>query len=254
MSEITRAEYCAVAIADTFAGDGEILVSPIGLLPQIGARLAKATSAPDLLMTDGVAPLVANVLPVSGDDRPAPVVEGWLPYRKVFELLWWGRRHVMMGATQIDRFGNQNIACIGPHEKPKAMLLGMRGAPGNTISHPTSYWVPNHSTKTFVPKVDVVSGLGYDRAAALGRHAARFHDVRRVVSNLGVFDFATPDHRMRVASLHPGVTRDELIAATGFELAIAADVPATRAPSGEELRWLRELIDPEGQRNSEVRA
>jgi acyl CoA:acetate/3-ketoacid CoA transferase beta subunit len=254
MSEVTRAEICAVAIADTFAGDGEIFVSPIGLLPQIGARLAKATSAPDLLMTDGVAPLLANVLPVSGDDRPAPVVEGWLPYRKVFELLWWGRRHVMMGATQIDRFGNQNIACIGPHEKPKAMLLGMRGAPGNTISHPTSYWVPNHSTKTFVPKVDVVSGLGYDRAAALGPTAARFHDVRRVVSNLGVFDFATPDHRMRLASLHPGVSREEVVTNTGFELAIAAEVPTTRGPTAEELRWLREVIDPESLRDSEVRA
>lgn len=254
MSAVTRAEICATAIADTFAGDGEIFVSPIGLLPQIGARLAKLTSAPDLLMTDGVAPLLANVLPVSGDDRPAPVVEGWLPYRKVFELLWWGRRHVMMGATQIDRFGNQNIACIGDHARPKAMLLGMRGAPGNTISHPTSYWVPNHSTKTFVPKVDVVSGLGYDRAAALGPAAARFHDVRRVVSNLGVFDFRTPDHRMRVASLHPGVSREELVASTGFELAIAADVPTTRAPSPDELRWLREVIDPENLRESEVRA
>jgi acyl CoA:acetate/3-ketoacid CoA transferase beta subunit len=254
MSDPSRAEICAAAIADTFAADGETFVSPIGLLPQIGARLAKATSAPDLMMTDGVAPLVANVLPVSGDDRPAPVVEGWLPYRKVFELLWWGRRHVMMGATQIDKFGNQNIACIGPHEKPKAMLLGMRGAPGNTISHATSYWVPNHSTKTFVPKVDVVSGLGYDRAAALGPKAARFHDVRRVVSNLGVFDFATPDHRMRVASLHPGVSRQDVAAATGFELVFDGEPPVTRTPSAAELSLLRELIDPERARDSEVRA
>jgi acyl CoA:acetate/3-ketoacid CoA transferase beta subunit len=254
MSAPSRAEICAVAIADTFAGDGEVLVSPIGLLPQIGARLAKLTSAPDLLMTDGVAPLLANVLPVSGNDRPAPVVEGWLPYRKVFELLWWGRRHVMMGATQIDRYGNQNIACIGDHAKPRAMLLGMRGAPGNTISHATSYWVPNHSTKTFVPKVDVVSGLGYDRAAALGPSAARFHDIRRVVSNLGVFDFATPEHRMRLVSLHPGVTREEVVANTGFELVLGAVPAQTRAPSAAELRWLREVIDPESSRDSEVRA
>lgn len=254
MSDASRAEICATAIADTFAGDGEIFVSPIGLLPQIGARLAKATSAPDLLMTDGVAPLVANVLPVSGDDRPAPVVEGWLPYRKVFELLWWGRRHVMMGASQIDRFGNQNIVCIGDHARPKSMLLGMRGAPGNTISHATSYWVPNHSTRIFVPQVDVVSGMGYDRAAALGPRAARFHDVRRVVSNLGVFDFATPDHCMRVVSLHPGVTREEVVASTGFELLLPDAVPATRAPTGAELRWLREVIDPERLRDGEVRA
>jgi acyl CoA:acetate/3-ketoacid CoA transferase beta subunit len=156
MTEATRAEVCAVAIAETFRGDGEVLVSPIGLLPQIGARLARATFEPDLQMTDGVAPLLANVLPVSGDAQVEPVVEGWLPYRKVFDNLWSGRRHVMMGATQNDRYGNQNIACIGDYERPKAQLLGMRGAPGNTINHPTSYWVPNHSTKTFVEKVDVV--------------------------------------------------------------------------------------------------
>jgi acyl CoA:acetate/3-ketoacid CoA transferase beta subunit len=254
MSGASRAEVCAVAIAEAFRGDGEILVSPIGTLPAIGARLARATFAPDLLMTDGVAPLVANVLPVSGDDRPEPVVEGWLPYRGVFDLLWSGRRHVMMGATQIDRHGNQNIACIGDHAAPKAQLLGMRGAPGNTINHTTSYWVPNHSAKVFVEKVDVVSGIGYDRARALGKTAARFHEIRRVVSNLGVFDFTTPDRRMRLASVHPGVAVDHVVEQTGFELVIERSVPTTRAPTDAELRLLREVIDPAGLGASEVRA
>jgi acyl CoA:acetate/3-ketoacid CoA transferase beta subunit len=252
MSGATRAEVCAVAIAEAFRGDGEVLVSPIGTLPMIGARLAKATFAPDVLMTDGVAPLVANVLPVSGEDRPEPVIEGWLPYRQVFELLWSGRRHVMMGATQIDRYGNQNIACIGDYSRPKAQLLGMRGAPGNTINHPTSYWVPNHSVKVFVEKVDVVTGIGYDRAAALGPRASRFHEIRRVVSNLGVFDFDTPDHRMRLASLHPGVALDEVVEQTGFELVVPGAIPETRSPTPEELRLIRELIDPEGVGRREV--
>jgi acyl CoA:acetate/3-ketoacid CoA transferase beta subunit len=254
MSDATRAEVCAVAIAETFRGDGEVLISPIGTLPQIGAKLAKLTFEPDLLMTDGVAPLLANVLPVSGKDRPDPVVEGWLPYRRVFDLLWSGRRHVMMGATQIDRFGNQNIACIGDYAKPKAQLLGMRGAPGNTINHATSYWVPGHSDRVFVEKVDVVTGIGYDRAAALGPAASRFHEIRRVVSNLGVFDFATSDHRMRLASVHPGVTIDEVKRNTAFELVIPADVPTTRTPTEPELRLLREVIDPGGAGNAEVRA
>jgi len=253
MSPATRAEVCAVAIAETFRGDGEVLVSPIGTLPQIGARLARLTFEPDLLMTDGVAPLLANVLPVSGPDRPDPVVEGWLPYRKVFDNLWSGRRHVMMGATQIDRYGNQNIACIGDYAKPKAQLLGMRGAPGNTINHTTSYWVPGHSDRVFVPKVDVVTGIGYDRAAALGPVASRFHEIRRVVSSLGVFDFQTEDHRMRLASVHPGVSVEEVVANTGFELAVPDRVPETRAPTDEELRVLREVIDPEGVGAGEVR-
>ena len=254
MSGFTRAEICAVAIAETFRGDGEVLVSPIGTLPMIGARLAKLTFEPDLLLTDGVASLVANVQPVGGARGPEPIVEGWMPYRSVFDVLWAGRRHVMMGATQVDRFGNQNISCIGPFERPKAMLLGMRGAPGNTLNHPTSYWVPNHSTQTFVEKVDVVSGIGYDRAAALGGTVARFHEIRRVVSNLGVFDFATPDHTMRLASAHPGVSTGEVVENTGFELVVPGDVPQTREPTDEELKIIREVLDPDGLGSREVRA
>ena len=253
MSEFTRAEACAVAIAETFRGDGEILVSPIGTLPLIGARLAKLTFEPDILLTDGVAAIVANVQPVGGAPGPEPIVESWMPYRSVFDTLWSGRRHVMMGATQIDRFGNQNIACIGAFEKPKAQLLGMRGAPGNTLNHPTSYWIPNHSTKVFVEEVDVVSGVGYDRAAALGERAARFHEIRRVVSNLGVFDFDTPDHSMRLASVHAGVGVEEVVENTSFELVIDGEIPETRAPTDRELEIIREVLDPKGIAAREVK-
>lgn len=253
MTDVTRAEVCAVAIAEAFRGDGEILASPIGNLPAIGARLAKLTFEPDLLMSDGISMLLASVPPV-GAKGPAPVVEGWVPYRTIFDIVWSGRRHVMMGATQIDRFGNQNIACIGPFEKPKAQLLGMRGAPGNTINHKTSYWIPNHGPKSFVAKVDVVSGVGYDRAAALGKAGSRFHNIRRVISNLGVFDFDTPDHSMRVVSVHPGVKVDEVVQNTGFALNVPATVPETRLPTDEELRLIREVIDPNGVGNKELKA
>ncbi len=253
MTDFTRAEQCATAIAETFRGDGEILVSPIGNLPALGARLAKLTFEPDILMTDGVASIVETVQPLGGVDGPEPVVESWMPYRSVFDCVWSGRRHVMMGATQIDRFGNQNIACIGDFAKPKAQLLGMRGAPGNTINHTTSYWIPNHSPKVFVEKVDVVSGVGYDRAAALGEQSSRFHEIRRVVTNLGVFDFETPDHAMRLRSVHTGVTTEQIVESTGFELAIEANVPETRAPSDEELRIMREILDPKGLSAREIK-
>jgi hypothetical protein len=72
----------------------------------------------------------------------------------------------------------------------------------------------------FVERVDVVCGVGYDRAAALRPDAARFHEIRRVVTDLAVLDFATSDHRMRLASVHPGVSVEDVVAATGFELAI----------------------------------
>jgi acyl CoA:acetate/3-ketoacid CoA transferase beta subunit len=253
MSDFTRAEQCAVAIAEIFRGDGEILVSPMGNLPILGARLAKLTFEPDLLLTDGVASIVATVQPIGGAEGPEPIVESWMPFRHIFDLVWSGRRHVVMGATQIDRYGNQNIACIGEFRKPKAQLLGMRGAPGNTLSHPTSYWVPNHSAKVFVEKVDVVSGVGYDRAAELGERSARFHEIRRVVSNLGVFDFDTADHSMRLASVHRGVSVDQVVENTGFALAVEGEVPETRPPGDEELRILREVLDPLGISAKEVK-
>jgi acyl CoA:acetate/3-ketoacid CoA transferase beta subunit len=253
MSPPSLEDVCAVACAEAFRGDGEILASPIGTIPSIGARLAKATFAPGLLLTDGTASLVANVYAVGSTDAPK-VVEGWMPYRAIFDLVWSGRRHVMMGASQIDRYGNQNIAVIGPFAKPKAQLLGVRGAPGNTINHRTSYWIPNHTPRSFVAAVDFVSGVGYDRARALGPVASRFHDIHRVVSNKGVFDFETPDHAMRLRSVHPGVSVDDVIASTGFALVIPDHVEETRAPTEEELRLLREVIDPAGLGKKELKA
>ena len=252
-SEFTRAEVCVAAVADVFAGDGEILASSFGTVPAIGMRLARLTSEPELMMTDGIASLISNTPPVSGDVGAPNTVEGWSNFRSIFDLLWSGRRHVVMIASQIDRYGNQNFACIGDHAKPKAQLLGMRGAPGNTISHTTSYWIPNHSAKVFVEKVDVVSGLGYDRAAALPAASRRYHEIRRIVSNLGVFDFNTPDHRMRLASTHPGVSVDDVTQNTGFELAIDGDVPETRVPSQAELDIIRDVLDPESLRDREVK-
>ena len=70
----------------------------------------------------------------------------------MFDVVWSGRRHVIMGASQIDTCGNQNFAFIGDWAKPNAQLLGMRGAPGNTINHTTSYWIPNHSKRCSSPR------------------------------------------------------------------------------------------------------
>ena len=251
MTEATRAEICVVACAEAWRGDGEILASPIGLIPTIGARLARATFSPDLLLSDGEAYLTRGTWAIG--DRP-PVIEGWIPYRFVFDMLYRGKRHVMMGPSQVDRFGNANISAIGDFARPKVQLLGVRGAPGNTVHHPTSYWVARHGPRSFVAAVDMVSGVGYDRAASAGTSASRFHEVRRVVSDLGVFDFATPDHRMRLASVHPGVTVDQVMAATAFELVIPDDVATTRLPTAEELELIRTVIDPRQTRKTEVGA
>ncbi|MBU6329762.1 MAG: CoA-transferase [Acidobacteria bacterium] len=251
MSDITLGEICVTAVAETFRGDGEIFASGMGTIPMLGARLARATFEPDLLVSDGEAFFVANDLPVGGTDKE---IEGWIPFRTVFDTLWGGRRHVVMGASQIDAYGNQNIANIGPWEKPKSQLLGVRGAPGNTINHTTSYFIGNQTSRVFVDRVDTVSGIGYDRAAQLGDWVRTHHEIRRVVTNLAVFDFDTPDHRMRVASVHPGVDLSEVTAACSFELVVPDEVPTTRLPTDAELAVLREILDPRSLRDRELPA
>jgi acyl CoA:acetate/3-ketoacid CoA transferase beta subunit len=223
-----------VACAEAWRGDGAILASPMGLIPSLGARLARLTFAPDLLLTDGE----AYLLDADGQ------VEGWLPYAKVFTMLAAGRRHVMMGAAQIDRFGNQNISCIGDWKRPKAQLIGVRGAPGNTVNHPVSYWVPRHSPRVFVGGVDMVCGVGYDRGA---------WELRVVVTNLAVLDFGTAERTMRLRSVHPGVEVGDVVAATGFPLVIPDEVPVTRPPTANELDLIRTRLDPGGTREQELR-
>lgn len=244
MTDVTRAEVCVAACADAWRGDGEIVCSPMGTIPRLGALLARATFEPDLLISDGEAYL----------QTADGVTEGWLPFRAVFDVVAAGKRHVMMGASQIDRFGNQNISAVGDWKKPTVQLLGSRGAPGNTVNHATSYWVPNHSPRVFVDRVDFASGVGYDRAAAAGSEASRFHEIRVVVTNLAVLDFAGPDHAMRVRSVHPGVPVDEVVEATGFSLVVDDDVPVTRAPDAGELLLIREVLDPRDTRAKEVPA
>jgi acyl CoA:acetate/3-ketoacid CoA transferase beta subunit len=252
MSDVTRAEQCVVACAEVWRGAGEVLASAIGPIPMLGARLAALTVEPDLLVTDGGSLLVRDA---ASDEGPAgpPTVEGWLPFARIFDIAWWGRRHVLMGASQLDRYGNQNISCIGPWDAPTVQLVGVRGAPGNTVNHPTSYWIPAHTPRVLVERVDVVSGVGYDHAAAAGPMASEFHHLHRVVTVLAVLDFETPDHRMRLRSVHPGVTVDEVVAATGFELAIPDDVPETRRPTERELALLRHRLDPGAARDRELR-
>lgn len=247
MIQVSRAEVCAVACAELFREAGEIMVSPMATMASIGARLARLTFAPEILLTDGEARLLADT-PALG----APgAVEGWMPFGRVFETLAWGRRHVVMGANQIDRHGNQNLSAFGPLQHPTRQMFGVRGAPGNTVNHATSYWVGNHSARVFCEAVDIVCGIGWDKVDP-GNPAYRFVDVHRVVSNLGVFDFGGPRHTMRAVSLHPGVTPDEVRANTSFEVHGVDGAPQTRLPTSEELELIRH-IDPKSLRDKEVK-
>ncbi|HEY7054260.1 MAG TPA: cholesterol ring-cleaving hydrolase subunit IpdB [Mycobacterium sp.] len=245
---MSRAEVCVVACAELFRDVGEIMVSPMTTVVSIGARLARLTFSPDILLTDGEAMLLADT-PALG---AAGKIEGWMPFGRVFETLAWGRRYVVMGANQIDRHGNQNLSAFGPLQHPTRQMFGVRGAPGNTINHATSYWVGNHSPRVFCEAVDVVSGIGYDKVDP-DNPAFRFMDVRRVVTNLGVFDFDGPDHTMRAVSLHPGIEPSDVRDATSFEVHGLNSAEQTRLPTSDELHLIQNVIDPKGLRDKEVR-
>jgi acyl CoA:acetate/3-ketoacid CoA transferase beta subunit len=181
-------------------------------------------------------------------------VEGWIPFRKVFDVIAYGKRHVMMGATQVDRHGNQNISAIGDFARPTRQLLGSRGAPGNTVNNRTSYWVPKHSPRVFVEQVDVVSGVGPQRARAAGTGASRYNDIHRIVSDLAVFDLHGPGDTLRLLSVHPGVTLDQVREATGCDVHVDGDgaIPESRLSTAEELILINEVLDPQGLRFKEV--
>lgn len=248
MTAVTRAEICTVACAELFRDASEIMVSPMTTVVSVGARLARLTFSPDIVLTDGEARLIADTPAIGA----SAAIEGWMPFGRVFETLAWGRRHVVMGANQIDRYGNQNLSAFGPLQHPTRQMFGVRGAPGNSINHATSYWVGNHSKRVFGDSVDIVSGIGWDKIDS-DNPAYRFTNVHQVVTNLGVFDFNGPEHQMRAVSIHPGVEPEHVAENTSFDVHGLDSAETTRLPSGDELQLIRDVIDPKSLRDKEVR-
>lgn len=246
-------DLCIAAAAEAWRGDGEILASGIGIVPRLAASLAWRTHSPDLMMTDSESVLVSEPVPIGARGDYVPRVEGWMPFRRVFDILWAGRRHAMTGPTQIDRFGNINISCIGDPARPKVQLLGARGMPGNTINHPCSFFIASHTPRSFVDRVDMASGVGYDDGRWADGVRRDFVELRLVVSNLAVLDFKGPHHAMRIVSTHPGVTVDDVRAQTAFTLHVADDLRVTPEPTAEQLAIIAAL-DPHAERATAIAA
>ncbi len=253
MSDVTLAELCIAAGSEAWRGNGEILASGIGVIPRIAAGLAKLTHSPELLMTDSEAYLVSEPVPLGPRGDYKPKIEGYLNFERVFECVWSGKRHAMVGPTQIDRFGQSNISAIGDYAKPKSAILGARGFPGNTINHINSMFVPNHGPRVFVgAEVDMVAGVGYNPARWPKGAKSDFVDLRIIVTDLCVMDFHGPDHAIRVTSLHPGVSFEQVQAATGFPLLKAPDLGETPMPTKEQLAIIQRL-DPHNLRATAIK-
>lgn len=248
-NEFTLAELMIVAAAEAWRDNGEVLASGMGVLPRLGASLAKLTFAPELLMTDSEACLVEEPVPLGPRGDYQPVYSGGMPFRRVFDVVWGGKRHAMVMPAQIDRWGQSNISFIGDdYAKPKVQMIGVRGLPGNSINHLNSFMVHSHNTRVFVAgEVDMVSSVGIN-PERWPEHVRRdFAEFGLIVSDLCVLDFKGPNQAIRVRSLHPGVSFDEVQAATGFELHRDAEIPTTAAPTEEQLEIIRRL-DPHNLR------
>lgn len=252
---VTLAELCIFACADAFRDTEERVANGIGTVPRIAAGLAKMTHSPQLMMTDGEARLVEQPIPVGPRNGYVPKYSGYLPFSKFFDAaVWNGKRHAMVTPIQMDRFGQINLSYLGgTHEKPKVMIMGVRGFPGNAIYHRNSMFFPAHSTRVFVEgEVDMVSGPGYNPARRIKGGNYSGIDLHRIVTNLCVMDFGGKDHAIRVVSLHPGVTFDDVQAATGFALEKADHLAETPLPDAAALEIIRTL-DPTDMRAAVIK-
>ena len=249
MSEFALVDRIICAAAQAWKDDGEVLASGIGVVPRLAASLCMASLNTDLMMTDSEAWMVREPVPVGprGDYRVQR--ESHMGFARIFDNVWSGRRHAMVGPTQIDRYGQANISMVGSdYRKPKVQMLGVRGFPGNSINHANSFFVPSHSPKVFVAgEVDMVASAGYNPARLARGWSLDDVDIRLVVTNLCVMDFGGPGRQVRLRTLHPGVSADEVQQATGFPVHVPADVRETAAPTAAQLALLARL-DPHNLR------
>ena len=149
-------------------------------------------------------------------------------------------------AVQVDRVGNINSVCVGPHARPKVRLVGPILQPEHMTLFGREYvMMPHHDRRNFVEKVDFVSGVGYPGGIEGRRRLGLDHGGPcMVVTPKCVFEFDRERGAIRVRSIHAGVSVSELQEATGFDLGDLERVPTTEPPTDNELRELREQIDP----------
>ncbi|ROS05617.1 glutaconate CoA-transferase subunit B [Sinobacterium caligoides] len=253
-TDYTLAELMIVAASQSFANEGEVLATGIGVIPRIAASLAMKTTNPDLMMTDSEAYLLHEPNPLSRDSEYVQRNETWMGFSRIFDNVWSGKRHAMIGPTQIDRFGQANISCIGgTYEQPKVQMLGMRGLPGNSISHGNSFFVPSHNSRVFVAgECDVVNSIGYNPERLPKGYSFDDIEIGLIITDLCVLDFGGANKAVRLVSLHPGITVEQVVENTGFPLEIPADVAITAAPTEQQLEIIR-AIDPRDFRSKQLK-
>jgi glutaconate CoA-transferase subunit B len=243
----TQQELMVIA-ASRALSDGEVVFVGIGL-PNLACNLAKRLHAPGLQLVYesgvfGAAPerqalSIGDPCLVSGAASVCSLGEIFLFYlqRGLIDVGF-------LGGAQVDRHGNINTTVIGDYGSPKVRLPGSGGASEIAVLARRVFIIGRQSRRSFVDRVAFVTSPGHLPGG--GRPpGAQGGGPQLVVTDLGVYDFDSGGE-MRVRSLHPGVTREDVLANTGWGLAVPPGIPATVAPTAEELRILRTELDPHG--------
>lgn len=245
---------CATIAAQLADGD-EVCNGMASFIPVAAIMLARQTHAPGLVWLAGAAGVDPRPSRVPASTLEAPLWRDSVMYLEQYGDFWHyaqSGRHLetfCVGAAQLDMYGNANNSVIGDdYHRPKVRLPGTAGLGDmGSLGKRLIYWNPSHNPRSIVEKVDFVSCAGYlgggDEREKLGLTGG----PEIVVTNLAVLDFHPESKRMRLRSVHPGTTVAEVQAATGFELLLPdGEVTETTPPTGEQVRLLRDVIDPDG--------
>jgi len=249
----SRSEMMIAAAARELAGRRVCFVG-VGL-PNIAVNLAKRTVSPDLELVyeSGVFGARPARLPLSIGDPT--IVTGATAVTSMLELFGYylQRGHIdvgFLGAAQIDRYGNINTTVIGPYDHPSTRLPGSGGACEIALNAHHVFVIMRQSRRSFVERLDFRTSPGNLGGAAAAERTRREEGwIGRgpsvVVTDLGIYHF-DDEGQMRLDSLHPGATLEQVRDAMAWSPAVAADLAATPPPTSEELRLIREELDPEG--------
>jgi glutaconate CoA-transferase subunit B len=254
-------ELMVVALARLFSDGEQVVNGAASFIPVAAIQLARATHAPGLVWLAGAVGLDARPRRLPASTLEAPLWHRASMYMPQLEDFWsyalngrWLTTFCVRGA-QIDRYGNANNSVIGDdYHRPRVRLPGSAGLGDmGSIGKRLLYWTTTHDPRTFVERVDFITCAGWLGGGDERRRLGLEGGPEAVVTNLCVMDFEPRTKAMRLVSVHPGVTVDQVQAATGFEVLLPdGPVPETPPPSAEELRLLRETIDPSGARRREL--
>jgi glutaconate CoA-transferase subunit B len=241
----TTAEMMTVAAARALANDDVCFVG-IGL-PSAACNLARLTHAPGIRLiyesgTLGTQPLV---LPLSiGDGELCETALTTVSVPEVFRYWLQGGRISIgfLGGAQVDRFGNLNTTVIGNYAKPKVRLPGSGGATEIATSCGQIFIVMRQGPRSFVKQLDFLTTLGHGRSGRERRELGiRTKGPTLLVTDLCIMRPEAETNEMVVTNLHPGATREQVRAQTGWEVRFAEQVEETAPPTVNELEALRDL-------------